>query len=477
VSPAPLSPTYPPTSPDTSRLAAIGLPSSLPSSPNAIAGERNEKRKPNATAVSDKLQMQRISESSDDKTVTTSPQKAIGPPLAPPPPQASVKKPPPMMEVEYDKGVLQNPAIVQGIKSAYIEILCYRSSNIAKVIDQCVSDVFEYLLTYTVSVWKEDTENENILRLDLYVVWNGLPHTTPDQVAETNHEPDDTHKQYVRTPGEILTYLMQILPRETSVLSCHEIICSPSNIMNTIIYARGYVPGNPNGLDKSRRIRRDAFVNEDSAALYTEHGKHPLGLTDVNIPEHKGSGYTPGPVGLQTDIACDLSKFMKEAAVDVIDPITLSKLEPDNKSACFQITFDLKKQPTIDLFEKAYTAGDLVYLKFAVLEGAVDPEKHDVLMFGIAHPKISHGMIISELPEAGNQSDVKCIMKIGRDDCVQANADFEQINAQTTLASYGRWETFGTIEVAVKALNMGHKRIKDTSVFGGEVRSAKLSKQ
>ena len=434
----------------------------------------NEKRKADITNVSNFRQMQRVSESSDEKPVATSSQKAIGPLLAPSQPQAS--KSPPMMEVEYEKGVLQDPAIVQGIKSAYIEILCYKSSKIANVIDECVSHVFENLLTYTVSVWKADTTKQNILRLELYVVWDGLAHPIPGQVAETNHEPDDTHKQYVRTPGEILTYLMQILPRETSLNSCHEIICSPANIMNAIIYARGYVPGKPDGLDKSRPIRRGVLMNRDNAALYTEYGQHPLGLTDVNIPKHKGSEYTPGPVGLQTDVVCDLSKFMEEAPVNVIDPITLSKLEPVIESACFQITFDFKIQATIELFEKAYTAGDLVYLKFAVLEGAVDPDEHYVLMFGIANPKISHGMIISELPEAGNRSDVKCIMKIGRDDCVQANADFEQISAQKTLALNSSWKTSGNIESAVKALNMGNKRSTDTSVFGGEVRIAKHRK-
>jgi len=189
----------------------------------------------------------KIDQKGDGKTVTTTKPKTIALRPSNSPPQASGNNPPPMMEVEYGWGVSQNPAIVQGIKSAYIEILCLRSSNITKVIDQCVSDVFENLLTYTVSVWQEETNknNEKVLRLDLYVVWKGLPHTTPVQVAQTTHAPDDTHKHYVRTPEEILTYLIQILPRETSVVGCHEIICSPLNIINTIIYARGYVPGNP----------------------------------------------------------------------------------------------------------------------------------------------------------------------------------------------------------------------------------------
>ena len=215
--------------------------------------------------------------------------------LALKPDQRPVKRKPyeTEMEAEYDKGVSQNQSIVQDIKSAYIEIIFYQSSNLTsnltEVVEQCVSDVYDNLLTYTVSVWEEDTTPKgDIFRLGLYVVWNSLPLTTQTQVTGTKHKPDDMHMQHVRTPGEISTYLLQILPRETRIDGFHEIICSPSNVMDTIMYGRGYVPGKPESnatfkTDTSRRIRRGVLASTDNAAMYVEYGKHPLGLTDVSI--------------------------------------------------------------------------------------------------------------------------------------------------------------------------------------------------
>jgi hypothetical protein len=252
--------------------------------------------------------------------------------------------------------------------------------------------------------------------------------------------------------------------------------------MNTIMYGRGYVPGNPesNGISKtdtSRRIRHDVRASADNAAMYVEYGKHPLGLTDVSIPEHKASAYKLGPVGARSDSRCDLEDFMNPAAVHVTDPTALSNIEPGNESACFQITFDAHMEHTIDTFKMAFDQGALVYLKHAMLQGVVNPDTHYVLMFVIAQPRINGSKITSALPGAENRNDVVCIMKIGHDDCVQANADFEKVVAHATVAPNCKWETMGTIDAAVKALKMGIKRSNTgTDVFGGEVRGGKLLK-
>ena len=111
--------------------------------------------------------------------------------------KALEENPLPKMEAEYDKGVSQNQVIAQGIKSAYIEILCDKSKDTVKettVVNRCVSNVYEHLLTYKVSVWEENTTpNGSILHLGLYVVWNGLPQTTPIRASGTVQKYDDTH--------------------------------------------------------------------------------------------------------------------------------------------------------------------------------------------------------------------------------------------------------------------------------------------
>jgi len=367
--------------------------------------------------------------------------------------------------------------MVQDIKSAYIEITCNESSNLTEVVEKCVSDVYENLLTYAVSVWQQDTTTKgDIFRLCLYVVWNGVPLTTQTQVTGTKPTPDDMPMKHVRTPVEISTYLLQILPPRETVIYVIEIPCSPWNVMNTIMYCRGYVPGKPesnatSNTDTSRRIRLGVLASADNAAMYVEYGKHPLGLTDLRIPEHKAREYlyTRGPVGARSDSKCDLRGFMSPAAVNVTDPT--------NESACFQITFIAHMQPTIDTFKRAFEHGDLVYLKHAMVKGVVNPDIHYVLMFVIAQPKIHGSKIISALPEAENRTDVVCIMQIGHDDCVQANADFEKVVALATVAPNCNWETMGTIDAAVEALKTGTKRGNTgTDVFGGEVQRGKLIK-
>ena len=165
--------------------------------------------------------------------------------------------------------------------------------------------------------------------------------------------------------------------------------------------------------DTCRRIRPGVLVNSDNAAMYVEYGKHPLGLTDVDIPEHEDHGYRLGPVSTQADNKCALKYFMLPPAVQVTYPATLSKNEPGNDSSCFQITFDARIPETIATFERAYEQDQLVNLKYALLQSAVDTDAQYVLMFAIVQAKRSNSKIIGALPAGENRTDVCCIMKIG----------------------------------------------------------------